>query len=74
MANIADLRDAVDVARHELLGDALRLLHTQDYADATLAHHADDLDYRRDELALRARELVKAVDALPSNEWPVGWA
>ncbi len=36
--------------------------------------HADAADeYASEQLALAARDLVRAVEALPENERPVGW-
>lgn len=37
------------------------------------AHSDDELDYSYDLLALAARELTRAVEALPKNRKPVGW-
>jgi hypothetical protein len=37
------------------------------------AHYAAELDYSYEQLALAARELTRATDALPAGKRPVGW-
>lgn len=62
----------VDAARRALLGAALRSVYSSDYADE--GPHADaQAEHDDDRLALAARDLVRAVDALPADEQPVGW-
>lgn len=61
-----------DKAHHALLGAALRAIHSNDYADEG-PHAAAQSEYDDERLALAARDLVRAVDALPADDQPVGW-
>jgi hypothetical protein len=58
-------------AREVLLSAALRALSAERGQDD--AHYAAELDYSYEQLALAARELTRATDALPAGKRPVGW-
>lgn len=60
------------VARGELILAALRVLSAE-RRDGAERGSADELDYAEDQLALAARQLVNATDALPADQRPVGW-
>lgn len=66
------LLDAVETARRTVLTGALRLM-VSELSDTPYAHAADEEQYAQELLALAARELVRATDALPEGQQPVGW-
>ncbi len=58
-------------ARENLLRTALRVMTAE--RDDPHADHDDEVRYAGEQLALAARELVRAVDAMPEDDQPVGW-
>jgi len=63
-----------EAATEAVLGAALRAVHSTYYASTDdWAHARDQAEYDVEQLALAARKLVRAVDALPDTEQPVGW-
>jgi Arc/MetJ-type ribon-helix-helix transcriptional regulator len=59
-------------AREELLRAALRRLSAEHGCEED-SHHAAELEYSDELLALAARDLTRATDALPADEQPIGW-
>lgn len=58
-------------ARQKLLRAALRVLsaeHAEETADA-----AAEAEHAVEQLALAARDLTRATDALPNDKQPAGW-
>jgi hypothetical protein len=60
-------------ARNELLRAALRVLDAE-RGDESDPHFGDELDYAQEGLALAARDLADAVNQMPADQQPVGWA
>jgi len=52
---------------------ALRAIAADRYADESDPHSDAESEYAGEQLALAARNLVRAVEALPENERPIGW-
>ena len=67
--------DTVDVNVHlyRVREAALRSVLTNDYPRDSDPHADASAEHADEGLALAARELVLAVDALPPNERPIGW-
>jgi hypothetical protein len=61
----------VTAAQERVIRQALRALSAE--REDPHAHHDDELAYAGEQLALAARDLVRAVDALPVDALPVGW-
>lgn len=59
-------------ARERLLRAALHCLSAE-RADEH-AHKADEIEYADERLALAARDLATATEALPAEKRPVGWS
>ncbi|CAM5506684.1 hypothetical protein SANTM175S_07204 [Streptomyces antimycoticus] len=58
---------------HRLVSAVLRQIHSTHYADEASPHWDAEREYSAEQVALAARELVRAVDALPEDERPIGW-
>jgi hypothetical protein len=58
-------------AREELVKAAIRCI-TSDYADPS-ADSASQAEYADEQLAIAARNLAEATEALPASQRPVGW-
>jgi hypothetical protein len=52
---------------------ALRSITAHHYGRVEDPHADAEDEYAGEQLALAARDLVRAVEALPENERPVGW-
>lgn len=65
-------RLAVVQAREQLVVQVLRRISAE-YSPADDPHRCDEQIYGWELIALAARDLVRAVDALPVEERPVGW-
>ncbi|MGW7288974.1 hypothetical protein ACWGH4_26220 [Streptomyces sp. NPDC054847] len=62
------------VDQHEtLIKAALRVIHATHYSRPDDPHQDAEQAYSDEQLALAARELVRAVDAKPADEQPIGW-
>jgi hypothetical protein len=59
-------------ARPKLLKAALRVISSQINEDMH-ADYAFEAEYADDQLAIAARDLVRATNALDPRDWPVGW-
>lgn len=57
----------------DLIRAALRSIHADHYEDEHNPHLDAEREYSAEQLALAARELVRAVDALPADQQPIGW-
>jgi hypothetical protein len=68
-----ELHQAEGIARNELLRAALRVLAAE-RGNESDPHFGDELDYAQEGLALAARDLVDAVNQMPADQQPVGWA
>lgn len=65
---------AYSAARERALGAALRLMTARHVADNDPHTNSDsEIEYAEETLALAARELVRATDALPPEQRPIGW-
>ncbi|GAA0495164.1 hypothetical protein Ade02nite_19110 [Paractinoplanes deccanensis] len=60
-------------AQERLETAALRSITAHHYSNPTHAHFSDEAQYADEQLALAARDLVRAVEALPAERRPVGW-
>jgi hypothetical protein len=58
---------------HQLVSAVLRLVHSTHYADEASPHWDAEREYSTEQVALAARELVRAVDELPADQRPIGW-
>ncbi|MFD8626661.1 hypothetical protein ACFV4E_22720 [Streptomyces hygroscopicus] len=58
---------------HHLVSAVLRLIHATHYADESSPHWDAEREYSAEQVALAARALTRAVDAMPENEQPIGW-
>lgn len=56
-----------------LINAALRTIQADHYSREDDPHWDAEREYSAEQLALAARELVRAVDAKPENEQPIGW-
>jgi hypothetical protein len=63
--------EGYDAARESVLRAALRVLSAE--REEPHAHSDAESEYADEHLALAARELVRATDALDADEQPVGW-
>ncbi|MGW4639602.1 hypothetical protein ACWEN6_13795 [Sphaerisporangium sp. NPDC004334] len=70
--DIGDLQREVALARDKVVRAALRVM-CGDYDDQEHAHSDAEAQYAAELLALAARSLVHAVEALPPDKQPVGW-
>lgn len=61
----------VTAAQERVIRQALRVLSAE--REDPHAHHDDDLAHAGERLALAARDLVRAVDALPGDDQPASW-
>lgn len=61
-----EAQDAVEAA-------ALRAIHARNYSRPDNPWAAAGQEHADEQVALAARDLVRAVDALPEDERPVGW-
>lgn len=52
---------------------ALRSISAEHYARETDPHADAAAEYAGEQLALAARDLVRAVEALPEDKRPIGW-
>lgn len=59
-------------AREELVRSVLRYLSAE-HGDPGDPHHAAELEYSEEQVALAARDLTRATDDLPADEQPIGW-
>lgn len=62
---------SVTAAQERVIRQALRVLSAE--REDSHAHHHDDLALAGEQLALAARDLVRAVDALPGDDQPASW-
>lgn len=62
------------VAHDNLIRTALRAIATDHYGDDASPYADADSEHASEKLALAARALVRAVDALPEDQQPIGWA
>jgi hypothetical protein len=60
-------------ARARVEHAALAAVTADRYADENDAHADAHADYAGDLLALAARDLTRAVNAMPAGDRPVGW-
>lgn len=60
-------------AQHRLFRAALEALLASDYGDESRPHYDASAQHAEEQMALAARDLVRAVEALPANERPIGW-
>ncbi|MFJ1993008.1 hypothetical protein [Streptomyces asiaticus] len=58
---------------HQLTSAVLRQIHSTHYADESSPHWDAEREYSAEQVALAARALVRAVDALPEDQRPIGW-
>ncbi|GHJ34281.1 hypothetical protein TPA0910_87140 [Streptomyces hygroscopicus subsp. sporocinereus] len=58
---------------HQLVSAVLRQIHSTHYADESSPHWDAEREYSAEQVALAARALTRAVDAMPENEQPIGW-
>lgn len=58
-------------ARENVISAVLRILSSE--RDQEHAHAADEAEYANEQLAIAARELTQATDAMPADRQPVGW-
>ena len=63
----------VDRARDLVEAAALRVIQGRHYARETDPHAGAQLEWADELLALAARDLVRAVEALPEEDRPIGW-
>lgn len=68
----AELIDTAAEARRQIAAAVLRLM-TSELDEEQHGHSADEQQYAEELVALAARELVRATDALPEGQKPVGW-
>ncbi|MEW2393130.1 hypothetical protein AB0933_32695 [Streptomyces venezuelae] len=62
------------VEQHEtVITTALRVNQGTHYARADNPHADAEAEYGQEQLALAARALAEAVDALPADRQPIGW-
>lgn len=65
---------AYSEARERVLGAALRLMTARHVADNDPRADSDsEIEYAEEMLALAARDLAHATDALPPEQHPIGW-
>lgn len=57
-----------------LIRASLRVIAADHYANDADPHADAESEYAGELLALAARNLVRAVDALPEDQQPIGWA
>jgi hypothetical protein len=57
----------------DLIRAALRVIHADHYGREDDPHADAESEYASERLALAARAYVRAVDALPEGELPIGW-
>lgn len=62
-----------DRAQHRVEAAVLRSIAANYYFRDEDPHSGAEAEYAGEQLALAARDLVRAVDALPEGERPVGW-
>lgn len=63
-----------DEARERVLGAALRVMTARHVAENDpRVDSASESEYADEMLALAARELTQATEALPADQRPVGW-
>lgn len=68
-----DTHDRVFTAQAKLEEAVLLAILSRDYAEASAPHADAASKHADDTVAIRARDLVAAVQALPTPERPVGW-
>lgn len=61
------------VAHDALVRAALRVITADHYGDDASPYADADSEHASEKLALAARALVRAVDALPEADQPIGW-
>lgn len=57
----------------QLVTAVLRQIQANHYADEASPHWDAEREYSAEQVALAARALVRAVDALPEYQRPIGW-
>lgn len=67
MRNDPDTHGSVFQARAEMIRASLDYVAAHDYGDESSP------DYAEERLALAARDLAEATEALPREDQPVGW-
>lgn len=58
---------------YQLLSAELRQIQATHYADESSPHWDAEREYSAEQVALAARALTRAVDALPEDQRPIGW-
>lgn len=58
---------------YRLMSAVLRQIQANHYSDEASPHWGAEREYSAEQVALAARALVRAVDALPENQRPIGW-
>ncbi|MFD3363622.1 hypothetical protein ACFWW5_11020 [Streptomyces albidoflavus] len=61
-------------AHQKLVTAALAVIETTHYYRVEDPHADAAREYAEEQLALAARNLARAVDTLPADEQPIGWA
>jgi hypothetical protein len=57
----------------QLMSAVLRQIQANHYSDEASPHWDAEREYSAEQVALAARDLVRAVDALPEDQRPIGW-
>jgi hypothetical protein len=73
MTDLFDLETRVSAARTELEKAALRSIASLHYYADENPHVDAEAEYSGEVLALAARDLVRAVEALLAGKRPIGW-
>lgn len=60
-------------AQERVEAAVLRSITARHYADPAHQFADAESEYADEQLALAARELVRAIDALPEGKRPIGW-
>jgi hypothetical protein len=63
----------VDRAARQVEAAALRAITAHYYCRAEDPHSSAEAEYASEQLAMAARDLVRAVEALPADKRPIGW-
>ena len=71
MTDLFDLEIAASTARQQVESAALRSIHASHYYRDENPHV--DAEHAAGQVALAARDLVRAVEALPVEKRPAGW-
>lgn len=58
---------------YQLMAAVLRQIQANHYSDESSPHWDAEREYSAEQVALAARDLVRAVNALPADQRPIGW-